>query len=100
MVARIVLAVRESQYIEPLLHYVHHSEYGEMLRIMAFSRMDSFVEFMKGDEIPDAIVGDASFVEAWLLEGRSTVPWAVLNEDGDSLGKRSEERRVGKECPV
>lgn len=89
MAARIVLAVRESQYIEPLLHYVHHSQYGEMLRITAFSRMDAFVEFMKGDEIPDAVVGDASFVEAWLLEGRNTVPWAVLSEDGGDLRKNA-----------
>lgn len=89
MAARIVLAVRESQYIEPLLHYVHHSEYGEMLRITAFSRMDAFVEFMKGDEIPDAVVGDVSFVEAWLLEGRNTVPWAVLSEDGKDLRKNA-----------
>lgn len=57
MAARIVLAVRESQYIEPLLHYLHHSEYGEMLRITAFSRMDAFIEFMRGEDIPDAVVG-------------------------------------------
>lgn len=83
MTARIVLAVRESQYIEPLLHYLHHSEYGEMLRITAFSRLDTFVEFMKGDEIPDAVAGDPSFIEAWLVEGRNTIPWAVLSESGE-----------------
>lgn len=87
MAARIVLAVRESQYIEPLLHYLHHSEYGEMLRITAFSRMDAFIEFMRGEDIPDAVVGDSSFIENWLVEGRSTVPWAVLSEDGGYLGK-------------
>lgn len=87
MAARIVLAVRESQYIEPLLHYLHHSEYGEMLRITAFSRMDAFIEFMRGEDIPDAVVGDSSFIEAWLVEGKSTVPWAVLSEDGGYLGK-------------
>ncbi|WP_157685394.1 hypothetical protein [Paenibacillus donghaensis] len=81
MAARIVLAVRESQYIEPLLQYVHYSEYGELLRITAFSRMDAFVEFMKQGEVPDAVVGDVSFVEAWLVEGKSNVPWAVLSED-------------------
>lgn len=89
MAARIVLAVRESQYIEPLLHYLHHSEYGEMLRITAFSRMDAFIEFMRGEDIPDAVVGDSSFIEAWLVEGKSTVPWAVLSEDGGYLGKSS-----------
>ncbi|WP_019912950.1 hypothetical protein [Paenibacillus sp. HW567] len=88
MAARIVLAVRESQYIEPLLHYIHHNEYGRMLRITAFSRMDTFVEFMKGEEIPDAVVGDSAFIEAWLVEGRSTVPWAVLSEAGEVPGKQ------------
>ncbi|MBW4083429.1 hypothetical protein [Paenibacillus sp. S150] len=87
MAARIVLAVRESQYIEPLLHYIHHSEYGGMLRVSAFSRPDTFMEFMKGDEVPDAVVGDPSFIEAWLVEGRSMVPWAVLSDDGDISGK-------------
>ncbi|WP_339317071.1 hypothetical protein [Paenibacillus sp. FSL R10-2734] len=87
MAARIVLAVRESQYIEPLLHYLHHSEYGEMLRITAFSRMDAFIEFMRGEDIPDAVVGDSSFIETWIVEGRNTVPWAVLSEDGGYLSK-------------
>lgn len=81
MAARIVLAVRESHYIEPLLHYLHHSRYSELLRITAFSRDDAFAEFMRGDEVPDAIVGDARFIEAWLVEGRSKVPWALLSED-------------------
>lgn len=87
MAARIVLAVRESQYIEPLLHYLHHSEYGEMLRITAFSRMDAFIEFMKGEDIPDAVVGDVTFIESWLVEGKNKVPWAVLSEDGAYLSR-------------
>ncbi|WP_342481244.1 hypothetical protein NST07_06440 [Paenibacillus sp. FSL L8-0340] len=89
MAARIVLAVRESQYIEPLLHYLHHSEYGEMLRITAFSRLDTFMEFMKGEELPDAVVGDPIFVEAWLVEGRNTVPWGVLSEAGKYSGSNA-----------
>jgi len=86
MTVRIVLAVRESQYIEPLLHYVQHSEYRDMLRITAFSRMEAFLEFMKGEERPDAIVGDSAFVEAWLVEGRHSVPWAVLSGEGEITG--------------
>ncbi|WP_379154979.1 hypothetical protein [Paenibacillus sp. sgz5001063] len=89
MAARIVLAVRESQYIEPLLHYIHHSEYGGMLRISAFSRPDTFMEFMNGEEVPDAVVADPSFIEAWLVEGKNTVPWAVLSDTGDVRGKPS-----------
>lgn len=87
MAARIVLAVRESQYIEPLLHYLHHSEYGELLRVSAFSRPDTFMEFMKSEEAVDAVVGDSFFIEAWLVEGKNRVPWAVLSEDGRTLGK-------------
>lgn len=89
MAARIVLAVRESQYIEPLLHYLHHSEYGEMLRITAFSRLDAFIEFMRGEDMPDAVVGDVTFIEAWLVEGRNKVPWAVLSEEGAYLSRSS-----------
>ncbi|KWX74191.1 hypothetical protein [Paenibacillus jilunlii] len=89
MAARIVLAVRESQYIEPLLHYIHHSEYGGMLRVSAFSVLDAFMEFMQGEEVPDAVVGDLSFIEAWLVEGRNSVPWAVLSDDGDIRGNPS-----------
>ncbi|UQZ35215.1 hypothetical protein C2I18_17835 [Paenibacillus sp. PK3_47] len=87
MAARIVLAVRESQYIGPLLHYVHHSNYGALLRVTAFSRLDTFMEFMKGEEVPDAVVGDPAFIEAWLLEGKNAAPWALLNEDGKYSGR-------------
>ncbi|WP_150265693.1 hypothetical protein [Paenibacillus tepidiphilus] len=85
MGAMIALAVRESAYIEPLLHYVHTSEYGDVLRIAAFSRKDTFMEFMKGEEQPDAVIGDTAFIESWLVEGKGGVPWAVLSESGSGL---------------
>lgn len=85
MAAKIVLAVRESQFIEPVLHFVHHSDYGEMLRITAFSRMETFMAFMKSGEAPDAVIGDPVFIEAWLLESRSRIPWAVLHETSGSI---------------
>ncbi|WP_410513871.1 hypothetical protein PaeBR_05470 [Paenibacillus sp. BR2-3] len=96
MAVRIVLAVRESQYIEPLLHYVHHSEYRDMLRITAFSRMEAFMEYMKGEELPDAVVGDPIFIEAWLVEGRFVVPWAVLREEGGISGRNSKSLSGGQ----
>ncbi|MNI33940.1 hypothetical protein D3C73_879110 [compost metagenome] len=89
MAARIVLAVRESQYIEPLLHYIHHSDYSGLLRVTAFSRQDTFMEFMKSGETADAVIGDPAFIEAWLVEGKNTVPWAVLSEDGQAAGKNA-----------
>jgi cellulose biosynthesis protein BcsQ len=44
------------------------------------------MEFMKSGESVDAVVGDPFFIEAWLVEGKTTVPWAVLNEDGRTMG--------------
>lgn len=26
---------------------------------------------MRGEDIPDAVVGDSSFIEAWLIEGKT-----------------------------
>ena len=96
MAVRIVLAVLESQYLEPLLHYVQHSEYGDRVHITAFSRMDAFMEYMKGEETPDAVVGDPAFIEAWLVGGRIAVPWAVLNEEGGLQGKFSKSLLPGQ----
>jgi hypothetical protein len=45
--------------------------------------------YEKRDEVPDAVAGDPSFIEAWLVEGRSTVPWAVLSESGELPGAGS-----------
>lgn len=100
MAAGIVFAVRETEYIEPLLHYIQHSEYGEMLKVKAFSRMEAFRDYMKCGETPDAVVGDPEFIEAWLVEGRSEVPWAVLDENGSmaawSNGSAAHGRRIAK----
>ncbi|QWU17333.1 AAA domain-containing protein [Paenibacillus sophorae] len=96
MAANIVLAVRETQYIEPLLHYIHHSEYGEMLNIKAFSRMEVFTEYMKGGEVPDAVVGEPAFIEAWLVGGRAAVPWAILEEAGGAAFTENKGAAGGK----
>ncbi|MBY9081060.1 hypothetical protein KIH86_23185 [Paenibacillus sp. HN-1] len=96
MAAGIVFAVRETEYIEPLLHYIQHSEYGEMLKVKAFSRMEAFKDYMKGGESPDAVVGDPEFIEAWLVEGRSEVPWAVLDESGSMSALRNGSAAYGR----
>ncbi|AHV96097.1 hypothetical protein [Paenibacillus sabinae] len=96
MTASLVLAVRETQYIEPLLHYVQHSEYGEMLNIKAFSRMEAFAEYMKDGETPEAVVGDPAFIEAWLLGGRAAVPWAILEEAGGMASGKNKSVIGGK----
>ncbi|WP_310550922.1 P-loop NTPase family protein [Paenibacillus glufosinatiresistens] len=92
MAARIVLAVRENEYIEPLLAYVQRSGYRDQIGIKAFSRPELFAAYMQGKDRPDAVVGDRAFVEVWLVGGRSEVPWAVLEEGGGPGGNSPENR--------
>ncbi|WP_438347424.1 hypothetical protein ACP8HI_17200 [Paenibacillus sp. FA6] len=84
--ARVVLAVQESDYIEPLLRYVHSSEYGDKMRIVAFTEVSQFMKYMNGSERPEVIVGESVFLAPWLEQGEQTVTWIVLDEMGqDSL---------------
>jgi len=82
--ARVVLAVQESDYIEPLLRFVHSSEYGEKLRIIAFTEVDPFIKYMSGNERPEVIVGEVAFLAPWLEQGEQTITWVVLDEMGQS----------------
>lgn len=80
MTARIILAVREKEYIEPVLRYCRSGECREKLQVVAFSRMDTFEAHIEGNEVPDALIGDPAFIEAWLLKGKASIPWATLGE--------------------
>lgn len=82
--ARVVLAVRENEYIEPLLCYVHSSEFGEKMRVVAFTEVDKFLQYMNGSERPDVVVAEAIFLEAWLKQADQTLTWIVLDEVGQS----------------
>ena len=50
--ARLVLAVQDSRYVEPLLSYVHGSSYGSALQVTAFTRIDSFLHYMEVGKCP------------------------------------------------
>lgn len=69
----VVVAVKEPQYLEPLLHYVHASEYGSKLRMIGFTKQEAFLEFMNGDERPDLVVGDRDLLGPW-MEGAKPAP--------------------------
>lgn len=77
----VVVAVKEPQYLEPLLHYVHAGEYGSKLRMIGFTKQEAFLEFMNGEERPDLVVGDRDMLETW-MEGGKTCSWKVLGTGG------------------
>ncbi|MCJ8013137.1 hypothetical protein MUG84_15505 [Paenibacillus sp. KQZ6P-2] len=80
---KVVLAVKEPQYLEALLHYVHTSEFGGKLRFVGFTRAESFLEYMNGKERPDLVVGDSELLEPWLREEKAPCPWKRLGTGAD-----------------
>ncbi|RUT28376.1 ParA family protein [Paenibacillus zeisoli] len=63
---RIVLAVQDEFYIEALMHYVRCSEFSQKIRVTAFSKVEAFVKrMMDAGEVPDAVVADSMYLEAW-----------------------------------
>ncbi|MGW8823784.1 hypothetical protein ACWGNU_16925 [Paenibacillus lautus] len=83
--ARLVLAVQDSRYVEPLLNYVHGSSYGSALQVTAFTRVESFLHYMDSGETPNLVVGDADMLENWLSRGEASVPWLLLSEGHSAL---------------
>lgn len=81
---RVVLAVQESEYLESLLRYVHSSEFGEKMRVIAFTKLDKFLQYMKEIDRAEMVVGEAIFLDPWLKQGDQTVAWIVLDEMGQS----------------
>lgn len=76
---KVALAVKETQYMEPLLHYVHSSEFADKLRISGFTKVDTFLQYMNGNDKPDAVIGEAVFLEPWLNQGDKDCPWMMLS---------------------
>lgn len=83
--ARLVLAVQDSRYVEPLLNYAYGSAYGSALQVTAFTRIDSFLHYMSTGEAPNLVVGDTEMLESWLSRGDASVPWLLLSEGHSSL---------------
>ena len=76
---RILLAVQDSGYVEPLLQYIRGSEYAGRVQITAFTRKEALLQYK---EVPDLIVGDAEMLEAWKAGDAASVPWIILTEGG------------------
>ncbi|WP_342417028.1 ParA family protein [Paenibacillus sp. FSL R10-2782] len=80
---KVVLAVESRDYIEPLLNYVHGSEYARRLRVTAFSQPEAFRQYMMetaGMKKSDVVVGEAAFLSLWTDREASDIPCLVLHE--------------------
>ncbi|MFD3261586.1 hypothetical protein ACE3MQ_23590 [Paenibacillus lentus] len=82
---RLILAVKDEQYIEPFLYYVRHSEFDRRFSVTAFSREDAFVRHMGSSRLfVDLVLAENTFLEAWLGGGGALqVPWIRLDEGGE-----------------
>lgn len=78
---KLVLVVREEEYIEPFLHYVHTSEYNRSLKVTAFSKAESFIRYMDqfADDV-DAVLGEPPFLEEAELTKHPNIRWVLLGE--------------------
>ncbi|SMF73782.1 Cellulose biosynthesis protein BcsQ [Paenibacillus uliginis N3/975] len=94
---RVVLAVQDSEYVEPLLQYIHGSEYVKKVQVTAFTRVEALLQYR---DIPDLIVGEANMLEAWLSEEVLSVPWIVLTEGGEELNLAGEGLTAAKYQPL
>lgn len=86
---KVVLAVENREYIEPLLNYVHGSEYARRLRITAFSQPEAFRQYMmekNGMKRPDVVVSEAAFLSLWTDRQAADIPCLVLHE-GEEVGE-------------
>lgn len=82
---KVVLAVGSREYIEPLLNYVHGSEFAKRMNVTAFSQPEAFLQYMTeetGSRRPDVIVGEEIFLRRWTEREASGIPCLLLNEGG------------------
>lgn len=98
--ARLVLAVQDSRYVEPLLSYVHGSSYGSALQVTAFTRPDSFLRYMETGEAPNLIAGDTEMLECWFAQGEVSVPWLHLSDGNTAFTLREGGNSTPKYQPL
>ncbi|KOR82418.1 ParA family protein [Paenibacillus solani] len=98
--ARLVLAVQDSRYVEPLLNYVHGSSYGSALQVTAFTRTDSFLRYMETGEVPNLVVGDTEMLECWHARGEVNVPWLHLSEGNTAISLMEDGKSTPKYQPL
>ncbi|WP_018754045.1 hypothetical protein [Paenibacillus sanguinis] len=78
---KLVLVVREEEYIEPFLHYVHTSEYERSLKVIAFSKAESFSRYLEqfGNDV-DAVLCEPSFLQEGEIAKHPNIRWVLLGE--------------------
>lgn len=88
-----VLATENREYIEPLLDYLHGSEYSRQLRITAFSQSESFAQFMEESSLnrrlPDVVVAEQAFLDSWSGYTDCEQPLLLLSEHGATMDGRT-----------
>ncbi|MNW29247.1 CobQ/CobB/MinD/ParA nucleotide binding domain protein [compost metagenome] len=88
-----VLATENREYIEPLLDYLHGSEYSRQLRITAFSQSESFAQFMEESSenrrLPDVVVAEQAFLDSWSGYMGYEQPLLLLSEHGATVDGRA-----------
>ncbi|RRJ64311.1 ParA family protein [Paenibacillus oralis] len=82
---RLVLAVRDEQYIEAFLYYARSSEFSHNLILTAFSRREALDKYLEeSTEFVDAVLGEAEFREAMDAADKRGILWIVLGERGEA----------------
>lgn len=76
---KLVLVVREEEYIEPFLQYVHTSEYDRSLKVTAFSKAESFSRYMDqcGDDV-DSVLAEPTFLQDVAMAKHPHIRWVLL----------------------
>ncbi|MDQ0087299.1 cellulose biosynthesis protein BcsQ [Paenibacillus anaericanus] len=80
---RLVLAVRDEQYIEPFLHYVLCSDFQRRLVVTAFSRQDAFLRYMEeSGDLVHIVLAEPYFIGDKSSQDARQIPWICLGEEG------------------
>lgn len=73
----LIMAVKETEYIDRLAEYIRHSPFGEMWQLTAFTNPAAFKHFIRGGYRIDFIVAQPAMLEG-LGESIGAIPAAAL----------------------
>lgn len=79
---RMVLAVKDVEYMDPLLHFIRSSEFNRQFVVTAFQRVEVFRDYIEQScDRVDVVVAEAEFFdESMVLQCK--IPWICLSDRG------------------
>lgn len=79
---RMVLAVQDEEYMDPLLHFIRSSEFERQFVVTAFQRVEPFRDYIvQSCETVDIVLAEAGFFdESMVLQCK--IPWICLSDGG------------------